>query len=296
MTKRIAIFFLTCALAAGCCLPALAEEAAPAPVPGPSPETTSSTTDNTGEAVPENNTDSNISGESTPAYYPYQIATVPDGRQTLIVMRYRVPEGTTADALELDGLTRMGEPYTLWAVTETPEGGTTEEKEAEQTFDVSVYSNIPEEARSEVQETIDYSDEDGFAGTLTLADLTVSEIAQEDGTYLATTRYTGTISRSLAGNVCFELYYAPVNAPAEPEPVREIPTDVLLLIMLVSLALFIFTCMLMILRRPTAPRPRRAAESNPKAAPPAPPKKQKIYVPSNDIVVGGKGDEDEELV
>ena len=296
MTKRIATFFLTCALAAGCCLPALAEEAAPAPVSGPSPETTSSTTDNTGEAVPENNTDSNISGESTPAYYPYQIATVPDGRQTLIVMRYRVPEGTTADALELDGLTRMGEPYILWAITETPEDATTEEKEDEQTFDVSVYSNIPDEARSEVRETIDYRDEDGFAGTLTLADLTVSEAAQEDGTYSATTRYTGTVSHSLTGNVCYELYYAPVNAPAEPEPVQEIPTDVLLLIMLVSLALFIFTCMLMILRRPIAPRPRRAAESNPKAAPPAPPKKQKIYVPSNDIVVGGKGDEDEDLV
>lgn len=295
MTKQIAAFFLTCVLAAGCCLPALADEAVPTPGPGPSPETTSSTTDNTGEAVPENNTDSNISGESTPAYYPYQIATVPDGRQTLIVMRYRVPEGTTADALELDGLTRMGEPYTLWAITETPEDATTEEKEAEQTFDVSVYSNLPEEARSEVRETIDYSDEDGFAGTLTLADLTVSETAQEDGTYVATTRYTGTISRSLAGNVCFELYYAPVNAPAEPEPVREIPTDVLLLIMLVSLALFIFTCMLTILRRPTAPRPRREAEPKPKAVPPAPPKKQKIYVPSNDIVVGGKGDEDEEL-
>ena len=37
MTKRIAIFFLTCVLAAGCCLPALAEEAAPAPVSGPTP-------------------------------------------------------------------------------------------------------------------------------------------------------------------------------------------------------------------------------------------------------------------
>lgn len=296
MTKRIATFFLTCALAAGCCLPALADEAVPTPGPGPSPETTSSTTDNTGETVSKDNTEGNISVKSTPAYYPYQIATVPDGRQTLIVMRYRVPDGTTADALELDGLTRMGEPYTLWAVTETPEGGTTEEKEAEQTFDVSVYSNIPEEARSEVQETIDYSDEDGFAGTLTLTDLTVSETAQEDGTYIATPRYTGTVSRSLAGDVCFELYYAPVNAPAEPEPVREIPTDVLLLIMLVSLALFIFTCMLMILRRPGEPKSRRTAEPKPKAAPPAPPKKQKIYVPSNDIVVGGKGDEDEDLV
>lgn len=294
MTKRIATLFVSAALAVGCCLPALAEVAVP--TPGPSPEATSSTADNTDGTVSDNNTNGNISGESAPLYYPYEIETVPDGRQTLIVMRYRVPEGTTADTLELDSLTRMGEPYTLWAVTETPEGGTTEEKEAEQTFDVSMYSNIPDEARNEVKETIDYSDEDGFAGTLTLADLTVSDTAQEDGTYIATTRYTGTVSRSLAGDVCYELYYAPVNAPAEPEPVREIPTDVLLLIMLVSLALFIFTCMLMILRRPAAPRPRRETEPKPKAAPPAPPKKQKIYVPSNDIVVGGKGDEDEELV
>ena len=128
-------------------------------------------------------------------------------------MRYRVPEGITADTLELDGLTRMGEPYTLWAVTETPEAGALEEKDAEQTFDVSVYSNIPDEARGEVKETIEYSDEDGFAGTLTLADLTVGADAQEDGTYIATTRYTGTVSRSLAGEVCYELYYAPVNAP-----------------------------------------------------------------------------------
>ncbi|HJD20573.1 MAG TPA: hypothetical protein H9915_02010 [Candidatus Gemmiger faecigallinarum] len=296
MTKRIATLLVSAALAVGCCLPALADEAIPTPAPGPTSEATSSTADNTGGTVAGNNTSGIIPDKSAPLYYPYEIDTVPDGRQTLIVMRYRVPEGTTADALELDGLTRMGEPYTLWAVTETPEGATIEEKEAEQTFDVSVYSNIPEEARSELRETIDYSDEDGFAGTLTLADLTVSETAQEDGTYIATTRYTGTVSRSLAGDVCYELYYAPVNAPAEPEPVREIPTDVLLLIMLVSLAMFIFTCMLMILRRPVEPKARHSAEPKPKAAPPVPPKKQKIYVPANDIVVGGKGDDDENLV
>ena len=289
MTKRIATLLVSAALAVGCCLPALAEETVPTPAPGATSEATQMDTQ-------PDTTSTETEVSPAPAYYPYEIDTVPDGRQTLIVMRYRVPEGTTADALELDGLTRMGEPYTLWGVTETPEGGTTEEKDAEQTIDVSVYSNIPDEAKNEVKETIDYSDEDGFAGTLTLADLTVSETAQEDGTYIATTRYTGTVSRSLAGDVCYELYYAPVNVPAEPEPVREIPTDVLLLIMLVSLALFIFTCMLMILRRPSAPRPRREAESNPKAAPPAPPKKQKIYVPANDIVVGGKGDEDEDLV
>ena len=60
MTKRIATFFLTCVLVAGCCLPALAEEAAPSPVPGPSPETASSAADNTDETAPGDNTDSNI--------------------------------------------------------------------------------------------------------------------------------------------------------------------------------------------------------------------------------------------
>ena len=285
MTKPIATLFLTCALAVGCCLPALADEAVP--TPGPSPESA--------QVDASTSTASAETGDSAaPSYYPYEIGPVPDGRQTLIVMRYRVPEGITADTLELDGLTRMGEPYTLWAVTETSEAGAIEEKDAEQTFDVSVYSNIPDEARGEVKETIEYSDEDGFVGTLTLADLTVGADAQEDGTYIATTRYTGTVSRSLAGEVCYELYYAPVNAPAVPEPAREIPSDVLLLIMLVSLALFIFTCMLMILRRPV-PRPRHEENAKPKAAPPAPPKKQKIYVPASDIVVGGKGDDDETL-
>lgn len=287
MTKRIATMLVSAALAVGCCLPALAEEAVPTPVPEPSPGTTQVDT-------PTDTTSTEAEASPAPSYYPYEIETVPDGRQILIVMRYRVPEGITADTLELDGLTRMGEPYTLWAVTETPEAGAIEEKDAEQTFDVSVYSNIPDEARGEVKETIEYSDEDGFAGTLTLADLTVGADAQEDGTYIATTRYTGTVSRSLAGEVCYELYYAPVNAPAVPEPTREIPSDVLLLIMLVSLALFIFTCMLMILRRPV-PRPRHEENAKPKAAPPAPPKKQKIYVPASDIVVGGKGDDDETL-
>lgn len=285
MTKRIATLLVSATLAVGCCLPALADEAVP--TPGPSPES-AQVDASTSTASAETEV------SAAPSYYPYEIGTVPDGRQTLIVMRYRVPEGITADTLELDGLTRMGEPYTLWAVTETSEAGAIEEKDAEQTFDVSVYSNIPDEARGEVKETIEYSDEDGFVGTLTLADLTVGADAQEDGTYIATTRYTGTVSRSLAGEVCYELYYAPVNAPAVPEPAREIPSDVLLLIMLVSLALFIFTCMLMILRRPV-PRPRHEENAKPKAAPPAPPKKQKIYVPASDIVVGGKGDDDETL-
>lgn len=41
MTKRIATLLVSAALAVGCCLPALADEAVP--TPGPSPEATSST-------------------------------------------------------------------------------------------------------------------------------------------------------------------------------------------------------------------------------------------------------------
>ena len=119
MTKPIATLFLTCALAVGCCLPALADEAVP--TPGPSPES-AQVDASTSTASAETEV------SAAPSYYPYEIGTVPDGRQTLIVMRYRVPEGITADTLELDGLTRMGEPYTLWAVTETSEAGAIEKR------------------------------------------------------------------------------------------------------------------------------------------------------------------------
>ena len=65
-----------------------------------------------------------------------------------------------------------------------------------------------------------------------------------------------------------------------------------------SIVLFIFTCILMILRRPGSTSARGDGplkKEKPVPAAPAPQKKQKIYVPSSDIVVGGKGDDDEKL-
>ena len=120
---------------------------------------------------------------------------------------------------------------------------------------------------------------------------------QENGTYIATVQYAGTASRSLAGDISYELIYAPVNPPAAEAAVQENSSDVLLLMMMVSLALFILTCILMLLHQSVALRLRQdgpAKKAKQAPAAPAHQKKQKIYVPSSDIVVGGKGDDDDE--
>lgn len=292
MKQRLLTAFLTLTLALGCCLPVLAEEAPSQPTPTPGPSPAASQTEDTEPAA-----DTTV--PDVPVYYPYEVTTQADGDQTLVIMRYRVPSGTTVEELTRNDLTRMGEPYILWAVTETPEDVTTEEKEAQQSFSVSVYSNIPEEARTEVKETIDYKDEGGFIGTLNLTDLSIGTDMQENGTYIATVQYAGTASRSLVGDVSYELIYAPANSPAQTDAAQEIPLDTLLLLLMVSIALFIFTCILMLLRQSGSVSPRRdkpLKKEKPVSAVPAPQKKQKIYVPSNDIVVGGKGDDDESLV
>lgn len=291
MKQRLLTAFLSLTLALGCCLPVLAEEAASQPTPTPGPSPAASQAEETEPAA-----DAAIA--DVPAYYPYEVISQADGDQTLVVMRYRVPSGTTVEELTRNDLTRMGEPYTLWAVTETPEDVTTEEKEAQQSFSVSVYSNIPEEARSEVKETIDYKDDDGFTGTLRLTDLNIGADMQENGTYIATVQYAGTASRALVGDVSYELIYAPANPPAQAAAAQDIPLDILLLLLMASIVLFIFTCILMILRRPGSTSARGDGplkKEKPGPAAPAPQKKQKIYVPSSDIVVGGKGDDDESL-
>lgn len=289
MKQRLLTAFLALTLAIGCCMPALAEESASAPTPTPGPTPTA-------EQSVETESSADTPVPDTPRYYPYEVTTEEDGAQTLVIMRYRVPAGITAEELTRNDLTRMGEPYTLWAVTETPEDITTEEKEAQQSFSVSVYSNIPEEARSEVKETIAYKDEDGFTGTLSLTDLSIAEEMQENGTYIATVQYAGTASRSLAGDNSYELIYAPVNPPTEETPVQSISPDILLLIMMVSLTMFILTCILLVLRQSSAGCTHRETFTKKEKNPPATaPKKQKIYVPSNDIVVGGKENDDETL-
>ena len=122
---------------------------------------------------------------------------------------------------------------------------------------------------------------------------------QENGTYIATVQYAGTASRALVGDVSYELIYAPSNPPAQAAAAQDIPLDILLLLLMASIVLFIFTCILMLLRQSGSTSARGNGplkKEKPVPAAPAPQKKQKIYVPSGDIVVGGKGDDDESLV
>lgn len=103
--------------------------------------------------------------------------------------------------------------YTLWGVTQSVEGGVTEEKEVTQDFELSVRSADAETARNDVKESVAYDDEYGFSGSLTLQDITIGETLQADSTYMATAHYAGTVTRTEAGTVHYTLLYAPVSAP-----------------------------------------------------------------------------------
>ncbi len=104
--------------------------------------------------------------------------------------------------------------YTLWGVTQSVEGGVTEEKEVTQDFELSVRSADAETARHDVKkESVAYDDEYGFSGSLTLQDITIGENLQADSTYMATAHYAGTVTRTEAGTVHYTLLYAPVSVP-----------------------------------------------------------------------------------
>ena len=103
MKHLISAAALFCVLTACCALPALAEEAAPTPTPAPEP-----------------------AGQTEPRWYPYEITTEEDGAQILIHKLYRVPAGTAVSELREDGITRLGQPYSLWGVMETKETGPAE--------------------------------------------------------------------------------------------------------------------------------------------------------------------------
>ena len=87
-----------------------------------------------------------------------------------------------------------GADYTLWGVTQSVEGGVTEEKEVTQDFELSVRSADAETARNDVKESVAYDDEYGFSGSLTLQDITIGETLQADSTYMATAHYAGTVT------------------------------------------------------------------------------------------------------
>lgn len=139
--KKPVIAALCCLLALGTATVAFAEE----PTPTPAPELV--------ELSPE---------ETAPQFYPDSISWQEDGGQLLVVKQYSVPYGTAVTDLTESGMQWGGADYTLWGVTESVEGGVTEEKEVTQDFELSVRSADAETARNDVKESVAYDDEYGF--------------------------------------------------------------------------------------------------------------------------------------
>lgn len=174
--KKPVITALCCLLSLGTATAAFAEEPTPAPeLVGLPPEDTAS------------------------LFYPDSISWQENGGQLLVVKQYSVPYGTTVADLTESTMQWNGVDYTLWGVTQSVEGGVTEEKEVTQDFELSVRSADAETARNDVKESVAYDDEYGFSGTLTLQDITIGETLQADSTYMATAHYAGTVTRTEAG-------------------------------------------------------------------------------------------------
>lgn len=163
----------------------------------------------------------------------------------------------------------------------------TEEKEVTQDFELSVRSADAETARNDVKESVAYDDEYGFSGSLTLQDITIGETLQAGSTYMATAHYAGTVTRTEAGTVHYTLLYAPVSAPVVVAAAESGITPALLVMGIVCTLLFI--TVLLVIAHLLRKEPAHAAE--PAKSAPVP----KVYVPSGDIVLGGRNeDEDEE--
>ena len=140
--KKPVIVALCCLLALSTGTAAFAEE----PTPTPAPELV--------ELSPE---------DPAPQFYPDSISWQEDGGQLLVVKQYSVPYGTVVADLTESGMQWGGSDYTLWGVTQSVEGGVTEEKEVTQDFELSVRSADAETARNDVKESVAY-DWRNFAG------------------------------------------------------------------------------------------------------------------------------------
>lgn len=112
--KKPVIVALCCLLALSTGTAAFAEE----PTPTPAPELV--------ELSPE---------DPAPQFYPDSISWQEDGGQLLVVKQYSVPYGTVVADLTESGMQWGGSDYTLWGVTQSVEGGVTEEKEVTQDFE-----------------------------------------------------------------------------------------------------------------------------------------------------------------
>ena len=264
--KKPVIAALCCFLALGTATAAFAEE----PTTASAPELV--------ELSPE---------DTAPPFYPDSISWQEDGGQLLVVKQYSVPYGTTVADLTESTMQWNGADYILWGVTQSVEGDVTEEKEVTQDFELSVRSADAETARNDVKESVAYDDEYGFSGSLTLQDITIGETLQADSTYMATAHYAGTVSRTEAGTVHYTLLYAPVSVPVVAAAAESGITPALLIMGIACALLFI--AVLLIITHLLRKGPSHAAEPvKPTTAP-------KVYVPSGDIVLGGRNeDEDEE--
>ena len=209
-------------------------------------------------------------------------------------------EPTTASAPELvelspedtappfypDSISWQEDGGQLLVVKQSVEGGVTEEKEVTQDFELSVRSADAETARNDVKESVAYDDEYGFSGSLTLQDITIGETLQADSTYMATAHYAGTVTRTEAGTVHYTLLYAPVSAPVVVAA-AESGIKPALLVMGIACAL-LFIAVLLIITHLLRKEPAHAVEPTKPA--PAP----KVYVPSGDIVLGGRNEDEDE--
>ena len=136
--KKPVIAALCCFLALGTATAAFAEE----PTTASAPELV--------ELSPE---------DTAPPFYPDSISWQEDGGQLLVVKQYSVPYGTTVADLTESTMQWNGADYILWGVTQSVEGGVTEEKEVTQDFELSVRSADAETARNDVKESVAYDDE-----------------------------------------------------------------------------------------------------------------------------------------
>ena len=263
--KKPVIAALCCLLALGTATVAFAEE----PTPTPAPELV--------ELLPE---------DTAPQFYPDSISWQENGGQLLVVKQYSVPYGTTVADLTESTMQWTGVDYTLWGVTQSVEGGVTEEKGVTQDFELSVRSAVAETARNDVKESVAYDDEYGFSGSLTLQDITIGETLQADSTYMATAHYAGTVTRTKTGAVHYTLLYAPVSAPVVVAAAESSIPPTLLVMGIVCALLFI--AVLLVITHLLRKEPAHAAEP----AKPAP--VPKVYVPSGDIVLGGRNEDDDE--
>lgn len=262
--KKPVIVALCCLLALSTGTAAFAEE----PTPTPAPELV--------ELSPE---------DPAPQFYPDSISWQEDGGQLLVVKQYSVPYGTVVADLTESGMQWGGSDYTLWGVTQSVEGGVTEEKEVTQDFELSVRSADAETARNDVKESVAYDDEYGFSGSLTLQDITIGETLQADSTYMATAHYAGTVTRTEAGTVHYTLLYAPISVPVVVAAAESGITPALLIMGIACALLFI--AVLLIITHLLRKEPAHAVE--PAKTAPAP----KVYVPSGDIVLGGRNEDDD---